>query len=218
VLAIGVFPFGAVYGVAVSQSDVNVFAGAGASVAIFAGASQLSLLELNVEGAAPLVAIGTALAINARFILYSATLAPAFGEFPPRWRFGLAHLMTDQAATLSALEYETEHDPVARRWFYLGAASTLFTFWQIGTLVGLVGGAQVVPGGLQLAFIIPLMFTALAVPALTRRPAVVAALVSVAVTFAAGGLPPGTNILVGGLVGIAAGAAVDRPRSTEAAR
>ncbi len=202
------FPFGAVYGVAVAQSGVDILSGALASVLIFAGASQLSLLDLNVDGASWMVAVGTALAINARFILYSAALAPAFSEFGTGWRWGLPHLMTDQAATLSLVEYQTEHEPTARRWFYLGAATMLFTFWQAGTLVGLVAGAQV-PDGLQLAFIIPLMFTALAVPALTHRPAVVAAVVAVAVTIASSPLPPGTNIFVGGLCGVLAGALVD---------
>lgn len=207
VLAIGVFPFGAVYGVAVARSDVGELPGAAASVLVFAGASQLSLVELHTGGAAWYVAVGTALAINARFVLYSAALAPAFAEFPTGWRWGLPHLMTDQAATLSVIEYETERHPTARRWFYLGAAIILFAFWQVGTLLGLVAGSAV-PDGLQLGFIIPLMFTALAVPALNRRPAVVAAVVAVGVTVAANALPPGTNILVGGLCGIAAGAAV----------
>jgi predicted branched-subunit amino acid permease len=198
----------------VVRSDLNEVVGAAGSVLIFAGASQLSLVELNVEGAAWYVAVGTALAINARFVLYSAALAPAFSGFPTTWRWGLPHLMTDQAATLSLLEYETERHPVARRWFYLGAALILFTFWQAGTLVGLLAGAQV-PDGLQLGFIIPLMFTALAVPAINRRPAVVAAVVAVTVTVLASGLPPGTNILVGGLCGIAAGAAVDPGSESE---
>lgn len=208
VLAIGVFPFGAVYGIAVARSGVDQLSGAVASVLIFAGASQLSLLELNVDGAAWYVAVGTALAINARFVLYSAALAPSFSEFPSAWRWGLPHLMTDQAATLSLIEYETERHPVARRWFYFGAAAILFTFWQVGTLLGLLAGSNV-PDGLQLGFIIPLMFTALAVPALNRRPTVVAAVVAVGVTVAASALPPGMNILVGGLCGIAAGAVAD---------
>ncbi|MGI9579248.1 MAG: AzlC family ABC transporter permease [Microthrixaceae bacterium] len=208
VLALGVLPFGAVYGVAVAQSAENDLVGASSSVLIFAGAAQLSLLELNDSGAAAIVAIGTALAINARFMLYSAALAPAFSEFPSRWRITLPHLMTDQAATLSVIEYGSDHDPVRRRWFYLGAAAVLFVFWQAGTAVGVLAGAQV-PDGLQLEFIIPLMFTALAVPTLTHRPAVVAALVSVVVTVvsaSAGGLPPGTNILAGGVAGVAVGA------------
>ena len=216
-LALGVLPFGAVYGVAVSQSGVNDLVGAASSVLVFAGAAQLSLLELNDSGAAAIVAVGTALAINARFVLYSAALAPAFSEFPRGWRAGLPHLMTDQAATLSLIEYRTEKRELSRRWFYLGAATILFVFWQVGTVLGVLAGAQV-PDGLQLEFIIPLMFTALAVPTLTHRPAILAAVVSVAVTVAAGmtgALAPGTNILVGALAGVASAALIVEPATED---
>jgi predicted branched-subunit amino acid permease len=208
-LAVGIFPFGVVYGVAVAQSDVSPWIGGSASVFLFAGASQLSLLELHQGGAAFLVAVGTALVINARFVLYSAALAPAFAEFPAPWRWGLPHLMTDQAATLSLLEFDHDRDPLTRRWFYLGAAAVLFVLWQVGTVLGIVAGTEV-PDSLQLGFIIPLMFTALVVPALDRRPAWVAAVVSVAATLLLAWLPPGTNILLGALTGILAGALVER--------
>jgi predicted branched-subunit amino acid permease len=209
-LAVGIFPFGVVYGVAVAQSEVNPWVGGSASFFLFAGASQLSLLELHEGGAAFLVVVGTALVINARFVLYSAALAPAFAEFSSPWRVTLPHLMTDQAATLSLLEFDHDHDPLTRRWFYLGAAAVLFVLWQLGTVLGIVAGTEV-PDSLQLGFIIPLMFTALVVPALDRRPAWVAALVSVAATLLLAGLPPGTNILLGALAGILAGALVEPP-------
>ncbi len=212
-LALGIFPFGVVYGVAVSQSDVNAWVGGGASIFLFAGASQLSLLELHQSDAAFVVVVGTALIINARFVLYSAALAPSFAEFPRPWRWTLPHLMTDQAATLSLLEFDQDHDPLTRRWFYLGAAAVLFVLWQIGTVLGILAGTEI-PDSLQLGFIIPLMFTALVVPALNRRPAWVAATVSVTVTLVLAGLPPGTNILLGALAGILAGAFAEPPPAT----
>lgn len=214
-LALGVLPFGMVYGVAVAQAGVGALPGILGSVAIFAGASQLSLLELHTEGAVWAVAVGTALVINARFLLYSAALAPSFAEFPPRWRFGLAHLMTDQAVILSLIEFETEKDPRMRRGFFLGAALTLYTVWQFGTIVGILAGAQI-PESLQLGFIIPLMFTALVVPALRDRPAIAAAVASVAVTVIAAPLPAGTNILLGAIAGIATGTVLIDPEALDA--
>lgn len=214
VLALGVLPFGMVYGVAVTQAGLSAAPGVLGSIAIFAGASQLSLVELHSQGAFWAVAVGTALVINARFLLYSAALAPSFASFPARWRFPLAHLMTDQAVTLSLIEFDTETDPQMRRSFYLGASLTLFAFWQFGTIVGITVGAQV-PTGLQLDFIIPLMFTALVVPTLRDRPAVVAVIASVTVTILAAGLPAGTNILLGAVAGVGVGALLvdpDRPR------
>ena len=204
-----------VYGVAVAQAGVGALPGILGSFTIFAGASQLSLLELHTQGAAWAIAVGTALVINARFLLYSAALAPSFAEFPPRWRFGLAHLMTDQAVTLSLIEFETEEDPRMRRGFFLGAALTLFTVWQFGTIVGILAGTQI-PEGLQLEFIIPLMFTALVVPALRDHPAIAAAVASVTVTIIAAPLPAGTNILLGAVAGVATGAVLIDPKALDA--
>ena len=204
VLALGVWPFGVVYGVAVSSAGLGTWPGVLGSVAIFAGASQLSLVELHDQGAFWLVAVGTALVVNARFLLYSAALAPSFSEFPTGFRYLGAHLMTNQAVALSLLEYETEDDPLRRRGFYLGAALTLFVMWQFGTLVGLLAGGSI-PDGLQLGFIIPLMFTALVVPSLRDRPALTAASVSVVVALGTSFLPVGTNILLGAVAGMLAG-------------
>ena len=78
-LIVAAFPFGLVYGVAVTQTDIDRWLGAAASVLILAGAAQLSLLEL-LDASWP-IAVGTALVINLRFLLYSAALAPSFGEF-----------------------------------------------------------------------------------------------------------------------------------------
>ena len=50
-LAIGVFPFGLAYGVAVATSDFNHLAGALASLLIVAGAAQLAILDLVDSGA-----------------------------------------------------------------------------------------------------------------------------------------------------------------------
>lgn len=217
VLALGVLPFGVVYGVAVADSTVGTLPGLLGSVAIFAGASQLSLLDLHEQGAFWAVGVGTALVINARFVLYSAALSPSFSEFPPSWRYSLPHLMTDQAAALSVIEYETERDPLRRRGFYLGAALSLFTMWQLGTVLGVLAGAQV-PESLQLGFIIPVMFMALVVPALRDRAGVAAAVSSACVSVATAFLPAGTNILLGALAGLAVGATLVEPAGADGTR
>ena len=208
-LTLGIVPFGIAYGVAVSQTEIDAWVGIMASVVIFAGASQISMVELIDSGASWAAAVGTALVINARMGLYSAALAPAFRQFPKLWRFGLPALMVDQPATLSILYYEKETDPVLRRWYYLGAAATIGAGWLLATIAGVAGGSSV-PEGLELEFAIPLVFISLLIPTLRSRPALLAAGVGGAVAFAAVGLPNGLNILCGALAGIIAGVAADR--------
>ena len=97
-LAVGALPFGIVFGVTAASSSLTWWEGLVASALIMAGAAQLALVDLIDTDTPWLLAVVTALIINARFLLYSTALAPAFRRFPVRWRYGLAHLMTDQAA------------------------------------------------------------------------------------------------------------------------
>jgi predicted branched-subunit amino acid permease len=203
---VAAFPFGLVYGVAVTQSPIDPWLGFAASFVILAGAAQLSLLDLMFE-ASWAVAVGTALVINLRFVLYSAALSPDFAEFPARWRLPLPYLMTDQAATISVLEFDRVADPRWRRWFYFWGGLSFASAWWVGSAVGITFGGTI-PDSWQIAFAFPLMFIALLVPTLRSRPALVAALVGAAVTVAAADLPNGLNICLGALAGVVAGSLI----------
>ncbi len=209
---VAAFPFGLVYGVAVTQSPINSWLGFAASFVILAGAAQLSLLELMFD-ASWAVAVGTALVINLRFVLYSAALSPSFAEFPAKWRFTLPYLMTDQAASISILEYERVEDPLWRRWFYLGGGLSFASAWWAGSAAGIAFGGTI-PDSWQIQFAFPLMFIALLMPTLRNRPAIVAALAGGAITVASKDLPNGLNICLGAIAGVAAGSLVPTGEST----
>jgi predicted branched-subunit amino acid permease len=211
-LAVSVVPFGVVYGVAASDTVVSHWWSIAASWIILAGTSQLSLLSAIGDGGPWAVGIGTALVINARFVLYSIALAPSFSEFPPRWRFGLPYLMTDQAASMALVQFATDDDPRRRRWWYLGAAGTFAIGWWIGTLAGALIGSSL-PEQVDIGFAVPATFIALLMPTLTSRPAVIAATAGGAGTVAASGLPNGLNIIAGALIGMAAGRLVSARRA-----
>ncbi len=77
-LIVAAFPFGLVYGVAVTQTEIDPWLGAAASGLVLAGAAQLSLLEL-IDSAWP-IAVGTAIVINLRFMLYSPNAGASAAE------------------------------------------------------------------------------------------------------------------------------------------
>ncbi len=200
-------PFGLVYGAAATDAGIADGPAILASFVVLAGASQIALGELIEEGASAAGAIGTALIINLRMALYSASLAPSFREFPARWRFPLVQIMTDQSTVTSLLEFEDETDPLYRRWFYAGAGIWFATPWWIGTAVGVLLGGDI-PDGWQIGFAVPLMFTALLVPTLRNRPTITAAIVGAGVTVGTTWLPDGVNIMLGAVAGIAVGTLV----------
>ena len=149
------------------------------------------------------VVVVTALVINLRMVMYSASIAPYFQGVATRWRAGLAYLLTDQAYALSVTRFGDDR-PVRRRWYYLGAAAPLWAVWQVCTVVGVVVGARV-PESLPLSFAVPLTFLALLVPAITDRASGVAAAVGGAGAAVGVGLPLNLGLIAGALVGVLAG-------------
>lgn len=217
-LSVGVFPFGLAYGVAVAESAIDDLAGALASVLMLSGAAQLALVDLVDQGAPWFVIVGTALVINARFMMYSGALAPSFSEYPRRWRIPLAHLLTDQATVTSLLYNEHQRDPRMRLAYYAGAGLSFALSWWLGTALGVAIGATI-PAELQVGFAAPLMFVALAVPSIRDRAGLIAACVGFSVTLIARDAPLNTGLLIGAAAGIAFGmlAKLRRPAAADKA-
>lgn len=207
-LLLGVIPFALVVGVAAGNAGLDLELAVGMSVVVFAGASQLAALELLGSDAPILVVIVTAVIINLRMFMYSASIAPYFKDFAAKWKAGLAYILTDQAYALSIARFETDAD-VSRREYYVGAAVPLWIVWQIMTVVGVVVGASV-PDRWGLNFAVPLVFLALLVPAVDDRPTMVAALFAGTVAVLGTGWPLNLGLPVGAAVGILAGAAAER--------
>ena len=204
-LALGVAPFGLVVGATAAEEGLSTLQAVGLSVGVFAGASQLAAIDLLGAGAPLLVVIATALVINMRMVMYSASLAPHVRELPRRRRLAMSYLLVDQAYALSVLRWERHDEPVRVRFaFYLAVALPLWTIWQTTTLVGAVVGSRV-PDGVPLSFTVTLVFLAVLVPSLTDRPRVVAAVVAGGVAMGARGLPADLALIVGAVCGIAAG-------------
>src|SRR5690554_6464915 len=141
--------FGLAFGALIRLAGIDPWTGTYASASVMAGASQIAIVDQLRAGAPAVIVILTALVINARMALYSAALAPIFAAFPRRWVYGLAHLMTDQAAVVSLQEAHKWPDPVRRRWFILGGALPFSAVWVVGTVAGVVLG-PVIPDAWQI--------------------------------------------------------------------
>src|SRR5581483_1684566 len=205
-MLIGVVPFGLVVGATSVSHHLGTGAAMGLSTIVFAGASQLAVLQTLAGGGSAIVAAIAAWTINLRILLYSASLAPELPHESTARRLGAAYFLTDQAYAVSITRWKVEHSPAEGRLsFYMGAGVTLWVVWEIATLVGaLVGSA--VPSDVPLDFAIPLVFLVLLIPTLISVPAVVAAAAGGGAAVAAAELGAGgLYIVVGAAVGIAAG-------------
>lgn len=209
-ILLGVVPFGLVAGVTAVEAGLSPLQAVGMSVVVFAGASQLAAIELLGRTAPATVVVVTALVINLRFVMYSASLAPYLRRLGAPARWVSAYVLTDQAYAVSLAEFRSSApDERSRLWYYLGSALSLWVTWQVATAVGAVAGAAV-PPDLSLEFAVPLTFLALLVPAIEDRNTGVVAAVSGSVGVAAATLPFDLGLVTAALAGVALGVALDR--------
>ncbi len=201
-----VAPFGLIAGVTAAGADLSAAQALVMSMTVFAGASQLAMLQLISDNAIPAVILLTALTINLRFVMYSASLAPHLQHLGPGWRLPLAFFLVDQNYALGVQRYETGDEDKKRfgHWFYLGVSLALWVTWQVSTMVGVFLGASV-PREWSLDFAIPLVFLVLLIPALQHRAHIAAAITGGLVATVAAPLPFNLGIMIGAAAGITAG-------------
>lgn len=203
-ILLGVVPFAMLAGIAAVDIGLTPLHGFGMSLIVYAGAAQLAGLQLISAGAHPLVIIFTAWVINLRFMLYSASIGEHFKHLSLKWKLPLAYLLSDQAYAASITSLQEEPDRPNKHWLYFGAALIMWATYVIGTLVGVLLGAQV-PQSWSLDFALPLTFLALAVPTLKDKPALFAGVISGLVATFAADLPYNLGLPLAVVIGITIG-------------
>jgi len=214
-ILLGVVPFATIAGIAAVEIGLSPGLAIGMSLLMFAGASQLAAIQLLALEASPFIIVLTALIINLRFVMYSASLAPHLKQASPRLKALLAYLLTDQAYAVSISQFTKQPAKRSHRhWFYLGAALAMWVTWQTGAALGALLGTQV-PASWSLDFAIPLTFLALAVPTIKDRATLAAALGGGLVAVAAFSLPYNLGLVGGALGGISLGVWLEAQLATK---
>jgi predicted branched-subunit amino acid permease len=209
---VGVGPFGVVVGITARTSGVPVGIGLLTGVVIFSGSAQLTALELLGGGAGIGIVVTSVLVINARLVLYSASIAPSWRGTGRLFRAAAAAVLVDPSYAVGVHTYEgadADRDRRSRHIEYLSAGITLFAAWQVAMLIGIVIGARV-PTWLGLEFVIPLFLLAEVVHAARSRPSIVAAVGGGIVALGGGSLPLHSGLLAAVLVGVAGAVASER--------
>lgn len=204
-------PFGVIAGVATVAVGVEPGQAVAFAGLLFAGAAQVAAVELLDQNAPVAVVVLTALVVNLRYVMYSASIATYFEDLSSRWKLVVAYFLLDVTYALSVSRFEERDSPDPTgdgRWYYLGTALPLWGTWVGASVVGIVFGARV-PESWQLDFAIPLLFMGLLFPALDGTPSYVAGGVAGLLAVAGFGLPFNAGILVAAFGGIFAGVLAD---------
>ncbi|MFP9190987.1 AzlC family ABC transporter permease [Natrialbaceae archaeon A-CW1-1] len=208
-LMVGMVPFALIAGVTAVNVGIDPVLAVVMSLVVFAGAAQLAAIDLIGQTASVVVVVFTAIVINLRFMMYSASIAPHFSRFSPASKWFSAYVLTDMAYALSVAEFDASpSEDRSRKWYYLGTAMMVWITWQLGTIAGVILGTSI-PDGLSLEFAIPLTFMALLFPVLKGRPTMLAALVSGFIAMIAAPLPFNLGLVTAALVGILAGVLIE---------
>ena len=169
-LVVAAFPFGIVFGALAHSTGLGFGVAAGMSAIVFAGASQFIAITLLAGATTLPVIVITVFIVNLRQMLYSANLMHHVVHWPQSLRALLAFWLTDETFAVVSDRVNRHPDEPGLRWFYLGSALFMYSFWQIATVLGFMLGERI-PGlagwGLDVAMIVA--FVGIVTPALEQR-------------------------------------------------
>lgn len=204
-LAPGTFLYGVVFGVLASEKGLDWLAALLMSALVYSGSAQLAALQ--GWSASPLITplVVTVLLINARYVLYGASVQPWLAGATRPQAFATLFFLGDGNWALSMREYHAGYRDAG---FLFGSGVATALPWILGTLGGhLMGRGIPHPSVLGLDFMLVAFAAAIGVSVFRGRgdlwPA--AAAVLVAILFA-WWLPGWTIVAAGLAAGIVGGA------------
>lgn len=209
-IVLGYIPFGLAAGAAMAQTTVDPVVSILSSPIIFAGAAQLVAIQLLGSGAGIALVVLTVLIINARHLLYSASLEPHLAGWSRAQRMAGAFLLADPHYALTISRFErpggagSKNEQLA---YVFTSGLALLVGWTTLTAAGVLLGG-LIPEWVPLELAIPLTFLLLVLPLLKDRAGLVAGAVGGIVALLAQPLPFGAGLIVGAVVGLIAGGVV----------
>lgn len=204
-------PFGILFGVAATEAGLPLLETMLFSVVVIAGASQFTALQLMVDQTPTLIVLATALAVNLRMAMYSASLTPFLGGAKLWERSLIAYFLVDAtyACAISRFEKEPGWTLRTRIAYFFGAVLPVCPSWYGLTLIGALIGTTI-PDWLALDFAVPICFLAMIGPMLRTAAHMAAALTSVVLALGLAFIPYNLGLLVAALAAMMVGAWVEQ--------
>jgi predicted branched-subunit amino acid permease len=174
---LSVIPFGIITGAIGIEFGFDPLLVYATSLIIFGGASQIIFMQLLSGGASSLVAITSVGVINSRHLLYGAVLSEYLEKLSFFKKLFISYFIVDQGFAESNKYLKKNNSQMNLHYHVLGGGITLWFFWQISTISGIILGSFI-PDALGLKFAIPLTFLAIIVNDLKKLDHVFVMLVS----------------------------------------
>ena len=136
-LGVAVGLYGTAFGAAAATAGLSPLQAMAMSLLMFTGASQFALVGVLGAGGGAAAALGSALLLGSRNTVYAVRLVPLLSPRGIWRRFATAHWVIDET---TALALAAPDRALAGLAFVAGGA-TIFTLWNVTTLVGALGAA-----------------------------------------------------------------------------
>jgi 4-azaleucine resistance transporter AzlC len=166
-LALSSIVYGAAFGMVAHQAGLGPIEASLMSFFVFSGTAQLAAVALIAAGGAGIASMAAAIAVmNARYIIFGASLRSWLTELPPFKAYGTLFFLVD-GSWLLAMKARAVGERDAGYLF--GASVYILAGWMVGTVIGsLMGSAVVAPQALGVDFMLP-AFAAAMMITMTRR-------------------------------------------------
>lgn len=173
----GIIPFGLIMGTVATGQGLSILETMLMNTVVFAGASQLAIIDLVSVNTPVIVIILAGLTINLRFLLYSAATSEVLSTCRIPTKLLGAYFLTDQSYAVFMAHIDQLKTSESKISFYFGASICMFLFWNSSVLLGCFFG-NILPSSLSLEFAVPLSFMALVIPTLKTKKHLFIALLS----------------------------------------
>jgi 4-azaleucine resistance transporter AzlC len=205
-LAPGVAVYGLVFGALAGERGLSWLQATLMSVAVYSGSAQLAALQVwSTESSAVLALVLTVVAINARYVLYSASIQPWLSQVQRPKALGTLFLLGDGSWALAMREHAAGYRDAG---FILGSGLAGFIPWVGGTLVGqLLAREMPDPRAWGLDFMLPAFAAAIGISLWRGRADVAPLACAIAVALPMQlWAPSGWTVVLAGLAAGVAGA------------
>ena len=203
-LGISASIYGLVYGMMACKAGLSLFETAAMSAFVFAGASQMTAVQMIAIGSSPVSVIITVLIINLRHFLMAASISPHLKHESNKMKMVNSYFMTDESYAVAYRHYQ---DGRATSLYFLGSGLNIYLLWGLAGIIGYFFGNII---SSQLNYIFDFAFVAafigMIVPMVKDFPTIVTVVVSGVISIIGSQLGSGKwYIIIAGLLASMAG-------------